>query len=76
MRTWKATRDQLGGLVEGDGTTFVSVFDPAVNSGQSFSVHRYFFGHRNVPLQVNHVSNLAHIDARSNGSSHDHVHSQ
>ena len=33
-------RDHSYGFVEGDGTAFVSVFDPTVNSGESFSVHR------------------------------------
>ena len=43
-------RDQLKDLFEGDGAAFVSVFDPTVNSGERFGVHRYFFGHRNVPV--------------------------
>ena len=42
-------RDQLPDFLEEDGTAFANVFDPTVNSGQSFGVHRYFFGLWNVP---------------------------
>jgi hypothetical protein len=43
------------------GTALVSVFDPTVNSGESFGVHRYLFSRRNVPLWVNHGLNVAPI---------------
>ena len=50
------------------GAAFASVFDPTVNSSESFGVYRYLIVYWNPGLQVIHTPKVAQIRRRSNDS--------
>src|SRR5687767_2865190 len=50
--------EQLSSFFRRDVAPILSIFDPAINAGQSFGIHLYLFGIRHVESEVLHTFNL------------------